>query len=197
MTAPDPLLAVESTVRLLAARARAALRIPSVPDYAPEPADHPHDERLQRLARVRDTLERARELLEHGGWTAGGWFTVRADGGARAVSTVEALALRRAPSGDQVVGSCLVGALLRLVDDPDTATSVRDVWSSVDELHEALREQRGQWALPVGRVLPPSERHGRLRELTRYNDAPGRTRQQVLDLVDRAVARTIVGACRP
>lgn len=197
MTAPDPRLAVESAVRLLAARARAALQIPSVPDYAPQPDDSPVDGRLHRLARVRDTLERARELLVHDGWTAGGWFTVRAGDGTRGVSTVEALALRRAPAADEVVGSCLVGALLRLADDPDTSTSIRDVWSTVDELHEALREQQGQWAVPVGRVLPPGERYGRLRDLTRFNDAPGRTRQQVLDLVDRAVARTIVGACQP
>jgi hypothetical protein len=168
-----------------------------VPDYGPEPDDRPVDARLQRLARVRDTLERAHDLLQHGGWTAGGWYTVRAGGDTRLVSTVEALALRRTPAADEVVGSCLVGALLRLADDPDTATSIRDVWSTVDELHEALREQQGQWAVPVGRVLPPGERHDRLRELTRYNDAPGRTRQQVLDLVDRAVARTIVGACQP
>jgi hypothetical protein len=33
--------------------------------------------------------------------------------------------------------------------------------------------------------------------LTAWNDEPGRRFEEVLDLVDRAISRTIVGACSP
>jgi len=149
---------------------------------------------LRQLDRVRDTLEQARTVIAMDGWTTGGWFTVRRpDGGTRLCTTTEAFSLRQ--PGSEVVNGCLVGTLVRLADDPDRVPTVRDVWGCVDELYEAMHERMGHTSLPGGQVQSIGERRARLRCLTAWNDAPGRTREHVLDLLDRAISRTIVAAC--
>jgi hypothetical protein len=171
-----------------------SLRTPPVPDYLPGPTPTPRELWLWRLDGIRDTLEQARAVLEQQGWTSGAWFTIRQPSGQpRLVTTTEAFALRD-PRRD-VLSSCLVGTLVRLADDPDRAPSVADVWGCVDELHEALHERLGHEAFPPGRIYSHPQRRAHLQTLTAWNDAPGRTREQVLDLVDRAIARTIVGPC--
>jgi hypothetical protein len=171
-----------------------SLRTPQVPDYFPEQPPSPRELWLWRLDRIRDTLEQARAALEQQGWTSGAWYTIREPSGRpRPVTTGEAFALRD-PRRD-VLGSCLVGALVRLADDPDRASSVTDVWGCVDELYEALHEQQGHDAFPPGRIYSHPQRRAHLQTLTAWNDSPGRTREQVLHLVDRAIARTIVAPC--
>ena len=68
------------------------------------------------------------------------------------------------------------------------------MWRATDELREAMHERLGHDALPPGRAYPMTQRRARLRSLTAWNDAPGRTEADVLDLIDRAISRTIVGA---
>ncbi|MFP5282191.1 MAG: hypothetical protein ACLGIF_01925 [Actinomycetes bacterium] len=166
----------------------APLAAPARPSTAPEPWTH-------RLERVRDALEAARQVLTERGWTSGAWFSVREPGGeTRPVGTREALALRTQPSA--VASACLVGTLLQLTDDPDTAHTVGDVWGCVDELYEALHERMGHDTWPPGHVFAPDQRRARLQGLTAWNDAPGRSQADVLDLLDRAVTRTVLGACR-
>jgi hypothetical protein len=149
------------------------------------------DLRRWRLDRISDALEQARTVLAHEGWTSGAWFAVRKPSGEpRPVAVAEALALR--DPRREVAGACLMGTLVRLAEDQDRATSVADVWGCVDELYEALHEQLGHDTFPPGRVYPHEQRRARLQALTAWNDAPGRTREQVLDLVDRAVARTLL-----
>jgi hypothetical protein len=171
-----------------------SLRTPRVPDCFPEPAGSPRDLWLWRLDRVRAALDQAHVVLQQQGWASGGWFTVAsASGQPRLVTTAEALDLR---AGRQdVLGSCLVGALVRLADDPDRAVSVADAWGCVDELYEALHEQLAHHSFPPGRSYPHEQRRAHLRALTAWNDAAGRTREQVLELLDRAIARTIVAPC--
>ncbi len=196
MAETDPLSSRRSTklARLLS-RARASLRIPAAPDYAGEPAIGGREAWLRQLARERYALEGAREVLVRDGWTSGGWFTVRRPGGTvRTAGSVEAFGLVSPQSS--VVNSCLVGTLLRMAEDPDQVPTVDDVWGCVDELYEAMHEQLGHVSFPPGRAYAMDERRARLRGLTAWNDAPGRTREQVVDVVDRAVARTIVAACR-
>ncbi|GAA2108569.1 hypothetical protein GCM10009841_29120 [Microlunatus panaciterrae] len=173
-------------------RARESLRTPTVPDYSPAP-DEPRDVRLRQLDRVRDALEQARAVIARDGWTSGAWFTVESSSGARQAAPSEAYALLDPRS--TVVSACLVGTLLRLADDPDRATSVRDVRACVDELYEATHEQMGHSPRPAGRSFPVTEQRARLQAVTAWNDAPGRTREQVLDVLDRAISRTIVAAC--
>lgn len=174
-------------------RVRAALPVAAPPAYA-EPQDDPRVAWQRRLDRVRAALEQGRaDLVDHG-WTQRAWFSVAADGGAvRNASPAEAFDLVRPTS--PVSGACLVGALLRRAEDPDRATTHDDVWGAVDELYEALHERMGHFSSPPGRVDTLARRHGKLQVLTAWNDDPATRRDDVLDLLDRAVSRTLVGAC--
>ncbi len=180
--------------RILLDRARTSLWPPRVPDHAPSPALTPHQDWLRRLDRIRDLLEQTRAALIRDGWTGGAWFSVGATGDAvRPVSTAEAFGLLE--PGSSITGACLIGAMLRLVEDPDTAPSVADAWGCVDELHEAVHEQLGHHSFPPGRIFAHDQRRMHLQVLTAWNDEPGRRLEQVVDLIDRAVSRTMVGAC--
>jgi len=191
--------------RILLERARVRLWPPETPDHAPAPGLTPEEDFQRRLDRVRDLLEQTRASLLREGWTSGAWFSVDASGGAirtggasggpgvRRVGTQEAYGLL-AP-GSTVRGACLVGAMLRLVEDPDTAPSVSDAWACVDELHEAVHERMGHDSFPPGRIYAHEQRRAHLRVLTAWNDEPGRRLEDVLDVIDRAVSRTMVGAC--
>ncbi len=187
----------QQRLRNLVARARVAVRPPVVPDY-PEPtrSDAPRADWLRQLDRTRNALELGRAAIQRDGWTTGGWFGVAAyDGRVRVVGGAEAHGLVR-PTED-IAGACTVGTLLRLAEDPDRPTSISDVRRCVDELHEALRETRGHPSQPAGQAYALATRRAHLRVLTAWNDAPGRTREQVVDLFDRAIGRTIVGSCCP
>lgn len=164
------------------------------PDYGPEAPGGGREPWLRQLERTRDLLEQARDVVASGGWTGGGsWFTVRQpDGTVRAASMAESLALR--DPGAPVAGACVVGILVRLADDPDRAPTVDDVWRATDELHEAMHEWLGHDSYPPGRAYPIVQRRARLRSLTAWNDEPGRTGEEVLAVLDRAISRTIVGA---
>lgn len=170
--------ATQSLGRLLT-RAWVTLRPPAAPDHPPEPApDRPVDGRgswLAQLSRTHYALEQTRVALLRDGWTRGTWFAEERESSSQA---------------------CLVGTLLRMADDPDQVPTHTDVWHCVDELYEAMHETLGHPSMPPGRAYPHAERRIRLRGLTSWNDAAGRSRDQVIDLVDRAIARTIVAGCR-
>lgn len=164
------------------------------PDYAPAGPQTERERWLRELARTRDLLERTRTVVAQGGWCGGGsWFTIRqADGSVRAASLAESFELR-AP-GAPVAGACLVAIMIRLAEDPDAVASVADVWRATDELVEALHERHGHRGFPPGRSYPMTLRRARLRVLTAWNDEPGRAADDVLDVIDRAIARTIQAA---
>lgn len=188
-----------TTWRSLLFRVREALSPQAherAPDYGPQVPETDREAWLRQLGRVRDLLEQTRAVVEAGGWCGGGaWFTVRTpDGSVRAASLAESFALR-AP-GAPVAGGCLVGIMIRLADDPDRVPTVADVWRATDELREAMHERLGHDAEPPGRAYPPTQQRARLRSLTAWNDAPERTPADVLDLIDRAISRTIVGSVR-
>jgi hypothetical protein len=165
-----------------------------VPDYGPEAPEQAREQWLRQLTRTRDLLEQARDVVDRGGWTGGGaWFTVReVDGRVRKASLAESFALR-SPAAP-VAGACLVAIMIRLAEDPDRVPAVDDVWHAVDELHEAMHETLGHDAAAPGRAYAVAQRRAHLRSLTAWNDEPGRTSEQVLDLFDRAIARTIIGS---
>ena len=180
-------------LRAALSKVRAALPIASPPTYV-EPQDDPRVAWLRRLDRVRAALEQARTDLLEQGWTQRAWFAVDAAGTTRLASVAESFDLVRPTS--TVSGACLVGALLRRAEDPDRATTHADVWGAVDELYEALHERMGHTSLPPGRVDSHARRHAKLGVLTAWNDDPRTRREDVVDLLDRAVSRTLVGACR-
>ena len=138
---------------------------------------------LDQLNRQLAVLEGARAELEVG-WVQGGWWSVTsADGNQRLVSGFAAAGGGRP---DHVDGSCLVGALAR-------AGSPSDVGRAVDAVYDALWASHGQPA-PAGLppVPSPEVRQARVRTLTRWNDRAGRTREEVLAVVDRAISATIM-----
>jgi hypothetical protein len=182
-----------SAWQILIERARLMFWPPRVPDHVPSRLT-PHEEWLLRLERIRDLLEQTRASLARDGWTSGAWFSVDTpDGAVRQVSTAEAISL--SGPGAQVRGACLVGAMLRVVDDADTAPSVADAWGCVDELYEAIHERMGHQSLPAGRSYAHDQRRVHLQVLTAWNDAEGRRLDEVLDLIDRAVSRIMLAAC--
>jgi hypothetical protein len=181
-------------LRAVLSRVRAALPVAPAPSYV-EPQTDPEVAWRRRLDRIRAALEQARVDLVEQGWIQGTWFSVDAGGGTtRLASRTETFALV-GPTAT-VSGACLVGALLRRAEDPDRATTHIDVWGAVDELYEALHERMGHSSEPPGRIDSLEARHGKLQVLTAWNDAPTTRRDDVLDLLDRAVSRTVVGACR-
>ena len=125
-------------------------------------------------------LEGARTELE-AGWVQGGWWSVStADGGHR-LETGDA-----GGSPAYVDGSCLVGALAR-------AGSSADVGRAVDAVYDALWASRGQPSAPGLPPVPaPEVRQARVRTLTQWNDRAGRTQEEVLAVVDRAISATIM-----
>jgi len=138
---------------------------------------------LDQLNRQLAVLEGARAELEVG-WVQGGWWSVTsADGNQRLVSGFAAAGGGRP---DHVDGSCLVGALAR-------AGSHSDAGRAVDAVYDALWASHGQPA-PAGLppVPSPEVRQARVRTLTRWNDRAGRTREEVLAVVDRAISDTIM-----
>lgn len=175
-------------------RVRAALPVAPPPSYV-EPQNDPGVAWQRRLDRIRAALEQARTDLVEQGWTQRAWFSVNGTGATTRLATVaESYDLVRPTS--TVSGACLVGALLRRAEDPDRATTHADVWGAVDELYEALHERMGHRSMPPGRVDSYARRHAKLGVLTTWNDDPRTRREDVLDLLDRAVSRTLVGACR-
>lgn len=179
-------------LRAALSRVRAALPVAAPPSYV-EPADDPLVAWQRRLDRVRAALEQARTDLAEQGWTQRAWFSVSAGGTVRPATAAESFDLVRPSSA--VSGACLVGALLRRAEDPDRATTHADVWGAVDELYEALHERMGHTSLPPGRVDSQARRHAKLGVLTAWNDDPRTRREDVLDLLDRAISRTVAGAC--
>lgn len=170
------------------------MRRPSAPDYTVDQKSA-HELWLRQLDRVRDTLEQARVVIARNGCTSGAWFAVRVHAGdTRLVHAPEAVRFTH-PRAD-VVNACLIGTLVRLAEDPDRVPTGHDVWGCVAELYEAMHEKMGHASWPGGRTSSLSERTAHLQALTAWNDAPGRSREQMLDLVDRAISRTIVAACR-
>jgi hypothetical protein len=135
-------------------------------------------------------LEGARDELELG-WVQGGWWTVSPGDGGPGGTTGNAAA---GGHPDQVDGVCLVGALVRAGSHrPDAAS---DVGRAVDAVYDALWSSRGQPEAPLRcglpPVPPPEVRLARVRTLTQWNDRAGRTRAEVLAVVDSAISATIM-----
>ena len=66
---------------------------------------------------------------------------------------------------------------------------------ALDAVWDAMRETEATAGRPAfGRAAPEAVRVMRARDLVRWNDEPGRTRQDVLNLLDRAISHTIMAA---
>jgi hypothetical protein len=120
----------------------------------------------------------ARDLVRTG-WLQGAWAAYPAEeGGTRLVVSSRDLA----PGLDEPVGLCLVGALVSAGGGPAAARE-QPVQRALDLTWHALH---GDPAAPVRWCPSPPERAAHVRQLTRWNDAAGRTAADVVALLDSA-----------
>ncbi len=143
---------------------------------------------------VRSRLDAARVVIAGaadvvaGGWIQNAWYQVRDD--TAAVRTVTAHNLCLLECGP-VISACLVGAVVQAAGgryaahDQVTGDALDLVW------HAAFADD-SRSAIRLG--PPPSVRSLRVRELTRWNDRPGRCIGEVLELLDTADDRAIAEA---
>jgi hypothetical protein len=156
------------------------------PPVLPAPATSPAPAEEERTLAI---LEAARQILERG-WLQDGWYRT----GPRPLR--ERL-FGPTPGPEGIESACLVAAVAVAGHSGGAFTHVdRDSGPAVDRVWESLQEtQRGRFDASEGAVAP-IVRRARMRELVRWNDAPGRTQAQVLGVVDRAISRTILAQMR-
>jgi hypothetical protein len=142
--------------------------------------------RIDRETAARATLVRVREVLEDAagivdaGWLQEAWFGVRdATGrewaiGSAAAATVDAATVTRA---------CLVGAIVLAAGGPATAQPAR-ARRGIEAVWHALQDDPG----PVRWCPGPVVGGAHVRDLTLWNDRPGRTPDEVRALLARGSA---------
>jgi hypothetical protein len=157
----------------------------------PEPDARRWQSRPDEAYRV---LEDARAVIAQG-WIQDHWFARRP-----APSRLRAQSSRRSDGpGDVAAGdvaaACLVGAVVYAAQQHGSGDQLVKAWPALDYLWDAWQESRGLGGTGVaGRAAPRELRMARVRDLTRWNDQPGRTRDEVLGLVDLAASRAVMAA---
>jgi len=148
--------------------------------------------RRQRYDSACAVLDGARSLIERG-WLQHGWYLTNRP---RPRSLLARLRqVERTPSMDEVRRACLVAAVAVSAHGGGRSDPVTDAGPALDLVWDALWETRGYTGAPAAdRVPAPDVRAARMRELVRWNDSAERTRDDVLDLLDRAISRGIIGA---
>ena len=146
---------------------------------------------LRRLGHIHRVLETARTLVERG-WLQHGWYRAQPPPPLPLLARLRLA--QRTPAVDEVSAACLVAAVALAAHGggprPDV---VGDAGPTLDVVWKTM--QAGRSGTEVSdRVPPPAVRAARMRDLVRWNDAPGRTRQDVLDLLDRSISRTFLAA---
>ena len=147
--------------------------------------------RLRRLADARALLERSRRTVADG-WVQDAFYVVRdTRGELRPVSPFGLLMLSRG----EVAGACLVGAVAHATSTMDRRERRGPAAAAVDLLWAELAQRcpsavSGPNLLPAWEDPHPTARAARVRDLAQWNDDPGRSRDEVLDLIDGAIART-------
>ena len=132
---------------------------------------------LAELHAARALLADAATVLE-AGWIQDGWFAYRDEQGRQRLVGAHNLP---EITGRQLTGACLVGAIVQAGGGVPAAGS-GPVHQALDLTWQALFAVTE----PVGRCLSPAARTIRVRELTRWNDRPGRTAGEVTALLGAA-----------
>jgi hypothetical protein len=178
-----------------AAEATAAREVAPRPGRRLRRHERRHERRpeLRRLARRDDLLARLAELhhiralledtavVVSGGWIQGAWLAVLDPQGRQHDLTAPHLHLA---TGRPVVGACLVGGIVLAAGGPATAHS-QLVQRTLDLTWHTLHEDQRE---PVRWCPSPDVRSAHVRDLTRWNDHPTRTSDDVLALLGSAVA---------
>jgi hypothetical protein len=134
---------------------------------------------LAQLQTIRTMLEQAIEIVRSG-WVQGAWFAVDVGGRTRAVTGPEIGLTTDHP----VTGACLVGAVVQAGGGPEAVRS-QPVQRALDLVWHSLREDSGR---PVRWCPGPPARAIHVLDLTHWNDAPDRTRGDVVELLRSSVA---------
>lgn len=133
--------------------------------------------RLAELHAIGDLLSEAVAVVGSG-WVQNAWFAVATPRGERLLTAHQVRQVYVYP----VTGACLAGSIVLAAGGPDLAPT-QLVQRTLDLTWHALRDDLG----PPAVLCPsPPVRTMRLRDLTRWNDAPGRTRSEVTDLLGSA-----------
>jgi hypothetical protein len=135
--------------------------------------------RAAELHRIRDLLEGAVGVV-NSGWVQHDWFAVTGDRGEQHKVNAHNLHLL---SGAPVSAACLVGAIVHVAGGP-SATQTQLLRRTLDLTWHALHEDEHQL---VRWCPPPAVRAARVRDLTRWNDKPGRTADEVTVLLRSAI----------
>ena len=136
---------------------------------------------LGQLHVIRTLLEQAIEIVR-GGWVQGAWFAVDMGDRTRAVTAPDLQLTTDHP----VTGACLVGSVVQAGGGPEAVRS-QPVQRALDLVWHSLREDAGQRV----RWCPgPPVRMIHVLDLTHWNDAPDRTRGDVVGLL-RSSAATV------
>lgn len=137
--------------------------------------------RLAELYRVRELLVEAARVVERG-WMQHGWFTYVDRSGARVVVVGCTPRIARRLSPEQVVSTCLVGAIVQAGGGPSETRS-QLVQRSIDlTWHASFRGARESIRWSPSSV----ERAGHVMDLVRWNDRPERTATDAVALLRRA-----------
>lgn len=136
---------------------------------------------LDRQEHTLAVLSGARSVVSRG-WLQGGWYVLQSPDGRRRVVGAGSLTPR---SYGEVVQACLVGAVVEAArrHSPERGAS----GPALDAVWCALQQMRGLRPDPLELVRSPAARNARVRDLTRWNDAAGRTRDDVERLLEAAL----------
>jgi hypothetical protein len=143
--------------------------------------------RLAELRAIDDLLSDAAAVVGSG-WVRNAWFAVATPQGERLLTAHQVKQVYVYP----VTGACLAGSIVLAAGGPDQAAT-QLVRRTLDLTWHALRDDPE----PPAVLCPsPPVRTMRLLDLTRWNDAPGRTRTDVTNLLRSA--RDLAGLhCSP
>jgi hypothetical protein len=131
---------------------------------------------LAELHRLRALVSDARAVIGSG-WVQDGWFTYRDSEGHQ--RTVNAGNLRSI-GGRPITGACLVGAIVH-AGGGLAAVRSQPVQRALDLTWHTLY---GSDREPIRWCPAPPIRSAQVRDLTRWNDQPGRTSDDVVALLD-------------
>lgn len=130
---------------------------------------------LHELDDLQRLLTGARGVVERG-WIQHSWFAYLDEHGRlRKASSAAALAAQGRP----LVAACLVGAVVSAAGGPHVVHS-QQVQRALDLVWHALAADEGR---PVVWCPAPDVRMARVRDLTTWNDRPGRTGAEVASLL--------------
>jgi hypothetical protein len=143
----------------------------------PNPLGHRHQNALAVLTAARTVVQR--------GWAQNSWYVMETRPGRR--RTVQSVFPGRLDR-TRIVQACLVGAVMHAAWQQSSRPE--HAYPAVDALwHTLLGGGDPPGDDPVGPLTSPPVRLARVRDLTTWNDRHYRSQEDVLDLLDRTVAR--------